>query len=379
MPKETDRLKLPLPLGNESVTRESINGIFEKIDAGVATREDLDTLREAVSQMDIPDASLTQKGKVQLSDKTNGTSDLLAATEKALGLVMTEAAAAKQLGVETKNDVVATLNSIGVSASTNDSWAQLITKMAGVIRATGNATSAQVLSGATFSNASSNGFTGTMPNRGAGGSITPGVTAQSKAAGYYSTAITVPAEPNLIPANILKTKSIYGVAGSLDPNRVVEIPSTLKTIDRSAPWQNPYYETLIELNPNKRTLILFPGTSASQLIAYSATYPDIVTARLGIETNNGMLPLSSAYVIAASQSYDNPTSRVLPFGQMHINPITKTITYMIGTTSYTQTIPGSSITFIRLCFGLAKYREDEYAPNLGTYAAVRYQCTLVEI
>jgi hypothetical protein len=39
MPKETDRLKLPLPLGNETVTRESINRIFEKIDAGVATRE----------------------------------------------------------------------------------------------------------------------------------------------------------------------------------------------------------------------------------------------------------------------------------------------------------------------------------------------------
>lgn len=31
MPKETDRLKLPLPLGNENVTRESINGIFERL------------------------------------------------------------------------------------------------------------------------------------------------------------------------------------------------------------------------------------------------------------------------------------------------------------------------------------------------------------
>ncbi|WP_222126001.1 tail fiber protein [Paenibacillus xylanexedens] len=41
MPKETDRLKLPLPLGNESVTREGINVIFEKIDAGVATRESI--------------------------------------------------------------------------------------------------------------------------------------------------------------------------------------------------------------------------------------------------------------------------------------------------------------------------------------------------
>ncbi|MGF9697551.1 MULTISPECIES: tail fiber protein [Paenibacillus] len=84
MPQETDRLKLPLPLGNETVTRESINGIFEKIDRGVATQADLDTLREAVSQMDIPDASLTQKGKVQLSSKTDGTSETVAATEKAV-------------------------------------------------------------------------------------------------------------------------------------------------------------------------------------------------------------------------------------------------------------------------------------------------------
>ncbi|MGG4402991.1 pyocin knob domain-containing protein [Paenibacillus amylolyticus] len=84
MPQETDRLKLPLPLGNENVTRESINGIFEKIDAGVASQADLDVLREAVSQMDIPDASLTQKGKVQLSSKTDGTSEAVAATEKAV-------------------------------------------------------------------------------------------------------------------------------------------------------------------------------------------------------------------------------------------------------------------------------------------------------
>lgn len=53
MPQETDRLKLPLPLGNERVTRDSISMIFEKIDAGVATQEDLDALREAVSHMDI--------------------------------------------------------------------------------------------------------------------------------------------------------------------------------------------------------------------------------------------------------------------------------------------------------------------------------------
>ncbi|WKL00294.1 pyocin knob domain-containing protein [Paenibacillus amylolyticus] len=49
MPKETDRLKLPLPLGNENVTRESINGIFEKIDAGVATEKEVRDAHELAS------------------------------------------------------------------------------------------------------------------------------------------------------------------------------------------------------------------------------------------------------------------------------------------------------------------------------------------
>ncbi|WP_222124437.1 phage tail protein [Paenibacillus xylanexedens] len=217
MPQETDRLKLPLPLGNENVTRESINGIFEKIDAGVATQEDLDTLREAVSKMDIPDASLTQKGKVQLSSKTDGTSEALVATEKALGLVMTEAAAAKQLGVETKNDVVATLNSIGVSASTSESWDSLILKMSGVIRATGNATVAQVLAGVTFSNATGNGRTGTMVNRGA---VSQNITTQNGSyaipAGYHNGSGVVRAIlANLIASNIRNGVNIGGVVGSL--------------------------------------------------------------------------------------------------------------------------------------------------------------------
>ncbi|WP_426334246.1 tail fiber protein [Paenibacillus silvae] len=166
MPKETDRLKLPLPLGNENVTRESINAIFEKIDAGVATREailisagsdlnsyitegeyycpenatvetlansptgvafhltierhagvvqtlttfepsdlqvfqrnyyfgwgswkkvptrdEIQQLQEDLQNADIPPASLTEPGIVQLSNKTDGTSETVAATEKAV-------------------------------------------------------------------------------------------------------------------------------------------------------------------------------------------------------------------------------------------------------------------------------------------------------
>ncbi|WJM09535.1 phage tail protein [Paenibacillus sp. PK1-4R] len=57
---------------------------WEKVDEGVATKQDLEELREAVGEIDVPEASLTQKGKVQLSSKTDGTSETVAATEKAV-------------------------------------------------------------------------------------------------------------------------------------------------------------------------------------------------------------------------------------------------------------------------------------------------------
>ncbi|KAA8747309.1 MULTISPECIES: pyocin knob domain-containing protein [Paenibacillus] len=57
---------------------------WEKVDEGVATRDEVEELRQSVNEMDIPDASLTQKGKVQLSSKTNGISEEFAPTEKAL-------------------------------------------------------------------------------------------------------------------------------------------------------------------------------------------------------------------------------------------------------------------------------------------------------
>lgn len=57
---------------------------WEKVDEGVATKQDLEELREAVGEIDVPDASLTQKGKVQLSNKVDGISETMAATERAV-------------------------------------------------------------------------------------------------------------------------------------------------------------------------------------------------------------------------------------------------------------------------------------------------------
>lgn len=173
-----------------------------------------DEFEEALANIDVDvsDASLTEKGIVQLTNAIDSISEKLAPTAKAVKTAydrgsagvtaaaaaqtradsaFTEATAAKQLGVEQKNNVVAALNSIGIAASTSETWAQLISKITAVIRATGNATAAQVLSGATFSSASANGLTGTMPNRGAGPVVSPGATQQSLAAGYYSSPITI--------------------------------------------------------------------------------------------------------------------------------------------------------------------------------------------
>lgn len=91
--------------------------------------QEINDLQDAVSNINIPDASLTEKGIVQLSNATDGARENVAPTEKALGEVMREALAGKQLGVEQKANVVAVLNSKGITASTSETWAELIAKL----------------------------------------------------------------------------------------------------------------------------------------------------------------------------------------------------------------------------------------------------------
>jgi hypothetical protein len=202
-------VNLKLPLIDASMTADiprDMNALAEAVDTSVT---------EALADVTVPDATTTQKGIVQLNDTLTSTNKTQAATADALRRVYDEALAGKQLGIEQKANVVAALNSIGVSATTNETWPQLIAKISAVIRATGNAVAADVLSGKTFSNASGNNLTGTMANRGAGGTVTPGTTNQSKVAGYYSSAITILGEPNLIASNIRSGVSLFGVTGSL--------------------------------------------------------------------------------------------------------------------------------------------------------------------
>ncbi|WP_068616458.1 tail fiber protein [Paenibacillus tuaregi] len=86
MPSSTPNLGLhkkdPVTDGNETFNiKTMLNDNWDKIDAAVGG-----------IKVDIPDASLTRKGKVQLSSSTNGSSESLAATEKAVKVAKEEAA-----------------------------------------------------------------------------------------------------------------------------------------------------------------------------------------------------------------------------------------------------------------------------------------------
>ncbi|WP_044480431.1 tail fiber protein [Paenibacillus antibioticophila] len=223
---------------NYNVFVGSAANITANIDESLvyATKQELD---EAIAGITIGEASLTEKGVTQLSSATNSNAEDKAATPKAVktvaeaamaaqttanaanlaaGAAQTRADQAFQSGNERKSEVVAALVALGVSASTSDSWDTLISKMSAIIKATGNATAADVLAGKTFSNATGNGLQGTMPNRGAGGTVTPGTTNQTKAAGYYNSAITVLGDADLAPGNIKSGVNIFGVVGTVEPS-----------------------------------------------------------------------------------------------------------------------------------------------------------------
>ncbi len=226
--------------GNDTFNVDVVlNDNWDKIDAAVGQ------IQEDLGNVTVPDASLTQKGITQLSSATDSTSEAMAATPKAVksaydrgsagvtaaataqsraDSAYSEATAAKQLGVEQKANVVAALNSIGVPASTSESWAQLIPKISAIIRATGNATAADLLAGKSASNASGP-FNGSMPNRSAENHHMPGLEATVWAGdrffirppwGFYDgfTWVTA-AVPGLTAANLRKDVNVAGLIGTL--------------------------------------------------------------------------------------------------------------------------------------------------------------------
>lgn len=160
---------------------------------------EINQLRTDVDHIEVPPASLTEAGIVQLSNATNSTSEAQAATSKAVkaaydaaavaqttaNAVNSAAAAAFQLGNERKAEVVAALVAWGISASTSESWDSLLSKMKAII------------------------------NRGAQ-VITPGTTNKAIPAGYHNGSGYVVGDPDLIASNFPKDVNLFGIQGVLE-------------------------------------------------------------------------------------------------------------------------------------------------------------------
>lgn len=110
-----------------------------------------------------------------------------------------------------KSKIATAITSMGQSAASTDTYDTLSSKIR-AISTDATAGTGDVLSGKTFYQGGSK-KTGTMANNGAGGTVTPGTSNIVKPAGYYSSAITVLGDTNLVSDNIVAGKTIFGVMG----------------------------------------------------------------------------------------------------------------------------------------------------------------------
>lgn len=94
----------------------------------------------------------------------------------------------------------------------------LQTELAGKVTPVGTAVAGNVLSGKTFINSTGETITGTMANRGGAQTVTPGTSDKTLNAGYYSGNITIAGDVDLVAANIVSGKNIFGVTGTAKIN-----------------------------------------------------------------------------------------------------------------------------------------------------------------
>ncbi len=93
---------------------------------------------------------------------------------------------------------------------------------------TGDALASDVLEGKTFSSKDGAGIPGTMMNKGAGGTITPGALSQTLGAGYWSSQNDIQGDEDLKSTNIRYGVTIFNVEGRLkcDTGEVKKLANT---------------------------------------------------------------------------------------------------------------------------------------------------------
>jgi len=129
-------------------------------------------------------------------------------------------------------------------------------------RASGNATAGEVLAGATFSNASADGLTGTMPNNGAV-TLTPGTTGQPIAAGYHDGQGVCAGDASLTAGNIRSGAEIFGVVGTVVQASGNALASHVLTAQTFSNAGGAGTGTM----PNRGAVQITPGTTSQAIAA----------------------------------------------------------------------------------------------------------------
>ncbi|PRR70932.1 hypothetical protein [Clostridium thermopalmarium] len=124
----------------------------------------------------------------------------------------------------------------------------------------GNATTAQVLSGQTFYGNNYTRQTGTMPNNGAK-IIIPSTTNQAIPAGYHNGSGYVKGDANLKPENIKNGVSIFGVTGTLEPRPSSVHTRTVSTTHSSSRGVQNLTQTFISA-PNANYILFISDLDA---------------------------------------------------------------------------------------------------------------------
>ena len=139
-----------------------------------------------------------------------------------------------------RDSLASILEEEGVSVTEEDDMASLISKVDeefnNQVVPAGDAVASNVLSGKTFINSTGSTLTGTMANNGTK-TITPSASTQTLGAGYYDK-ITINGDADLVAANIVSGKNIFGVTGtatvsSLGGKRFASGTTTITSIGSS--------------------------------------------------------------------------------------------------------------------------------------------------
>lgn len=213
MPELTPRLGLKKPLGNENVTLASFNENYDILDAGVATKSDLDSHNNAAAAHGAtPEATANRI----VQRNAAGQFKVGAPTEANHVARKADLDEVKQSVSDGKTLVAGAITDKGVPTSPSDTF-QRMAENIGAIETdkTGDATAtaADILAPKT-AYAKGKKLTGTMPNRGVQ-TITPGAYDKTIPDGYIAPGSKVVGDPDLVAGNIRSGKDIFGVVGNV--------------------------------------------------------------------------------------------------------------------------------------------------------------------